>query len=174
MAPLRHYDAVLFRNFYRGRLVWRFRPRWSGALCAVSRTCSVTLFKPACANAGHFTARNGSSRRTIVERAAFARAMIRQLSIRSSMVGAEVELQLREPSARIRACLHTRLFCDLCQESRTRAGSASARTRALRSQASIILFIVALCIDRGVRRFEKAAILFEKPATTIAFPCSNA
>lgn len=96
MAPLRHYDAVLFRNFYRGQLVWRFRPRWSGALCAVSRTCSVTLFKPACANAGHFTARNGSSRRTIVERAAFARAMIRQLSIRSSMVGAEVELQLRE------------------------------------------------------------------------------
>jgi len=33
---------------------------------------------------------------------------------------------------------------------------------------------VALCIDRGVRRFEKATILFDRPATTIAFPCNNA
>jgi hypothetical protein len=32
----------------------------------------------------------------------------------------------------------------------------------------MIFLIVALCIDRGLRRFEKAAILFAKPATTIA------
>src|SRR5205085_11784600 len=38
----------------------------------------------------------------------------------------------------------------------------------------IILLIVALCIDRGVRRFEKAAILFARPATTMAFPCKSA
>jgi len=33
-----------------------------------------------------------------------------------------------------------------------------------------IFLTVALCIDRGVRRFEKATILFARPATTIALP----
>jgi hypothetical protein len=33
----------------------------------------------------------------------------------------------------------------------------------------MILLIVALCIERGVKRFEKAAILFDKPGTTMAF-----
>src|SRR3954454_6680236 len=32
----------------------------------------------------------------------------------------------------------------------------------------MIFLIVALCIDRGVRRFERATILFARPATTIA------
>jgi len=38
----------------------------------------------------------------------------------------------------------------------------------------MIFLIVALCIDRGVRRFEKAAILFARPATTIALPFESA
>jgi hypothetical protein len=37
-----------------------------------------------------------------------------------------------------------------------------------------MLRIVALCMARGVRRFEKAAILFDKPATVMAFPCESA
>src|SRR5207253_11424023 len=46
--------------------------------------------------------------------------------------------------------------------------------RSHRTQGAIILLIVALCIERGVRRFEKAAILFDRPATTMAFPCKSA
>src|SRR5206468_1666274 len=38
----------------------------------------------------------------------------------------------------------------------------------------IILLIVALWIDRGIRRFEKAAILFDRPATTMGLPCKSA
>jgi hypothetical protein len=38
----------------------------------------------------------------------------------------------------------------------------------------MILLIVALCIERGVKRFEKAAILFDKPGTTMAFPRKTA
>src|SRR5437870_6763010 len=34
--------------------------------------------------------------------------------------------------------------------------------------------MVARCIDRGDRRFEKAAILFGRPAITMAFPFDNA
>ena len=38
----------------------------------------------------------------------------------------------------------------------------------------MIFLTVALCIDRGVRRFEKAAILFARPATTIALTFESA
>jgi hypothetical protein len=41
-------------------------------------------------------------------------------------------------------------------------------------QAARILVMVALCMARGVRRFENAAILFCRPATTMAFPRKSA